>query len=208
MALAWTLAALWAGAGLQGLPFVQDVENGIDWLWKTLTKHDPMVAWRMRALLADTGLGKVGADMVLRGPLSSITGADFGSRLGFGKIITDDVAPWLGAGEAALTFPSIVFGAFNGAHKRAASHQPASAVASVLPAALRHPVQAAIDAEKGVKSQTGKTTYVPRSKVTAADTVRESLGLTPLDTARAREKAEYRYRATHAHGSRPKDETP
>lgn len=207
--LAWSLAALWAVAGLQGLPFVQDAENFMDGIWQKLTKHDPMLAWRMRALLADTGLGKVGADLVLRGPLSVITGADFASRLGFGKVITDDVMPLvLGASEAAMTFPSIVMGAFTAAHKRAASHQPESAAAAFLPAGLRHPVQAAIDAEHGVKSQSGKRTYVPAKKFSAYDQALETVGLTPLDVARAREKAEYQYRAKLAHGPRPKDMTP
>lgn len=209
IALAWTLAALWAVAGLQGLPFVGDAENLADAVWKQITKHDPMVEWRLRALLVDAGLGKTGADLIMRGPLSVISGADFSSRLGFGSPITNDVLPLLSGGEqAALTFPSIVMGIYSGATKRLASHQPASAAASTLPAALKHPAQAVIDREHGIKSQTGKTTYVPARKVTAADTAAEGLGFTPLDVARAREHADYRYRARTARGSRPKDTTP
>lgn len=207
-AMGWTLAALWAGAGLQGLPFVQDAENLVDNLWKAITKHDPMIAWRVRAMLADSGLGKTGADLVLRGPLSVMSGMDFSSRLGFGDVITRDVAPWFGGEESALTFPSIAMGAYSGLTKRLASHQHASAAAEVLPGGLRHPVQAAIDAQHGVKSQTGKTTYVPARKFTAGDEIGEALGLTPLDVARAREHQEYQFRAKNARGSRPRDMTP
>ena len=68
--------------------------------------------------------------------------------------------------------------------------------------------QAAIEAEHGVKSQTGKTNYVPASKFGAYDEAVTALGFTPLDVTRAREKADYRFRAKNAHGSRPKDMTP
>lgn len=209
IAAAWSMAALWAAAGLQGLPFVQDAENGIDEIWKALKGKDPMLAWRLRAMLVDTGLGKTGADIVMRGPLSTATGIDFASRLGFGDVITRDIAPWFGAAnEMALTFPSIVAGSLRAAKARAGSHQPAAAAAAFLPAALRHPAQAVIDSEHGVKSQSGKTMYVPARKFTGADEAKEAAGFTPLDVARAREHAEFRYRAKNAHGKRPPDTVP
>ena len=209
LALTWTLAALWAGAGLQGLPFVQDAENATDALWKAATGRDPMTAYRLRQYLADSGLGKVGADLVLRGPLSLGLGVDMSSRLGFGDVVTRDLGPWIGAGEqAALTVPSIVEGIFQGTQKLSASHQGLRAIAEPLPAAIRHPLTAAAERQTGYKSQSGRTTYLPPSKVTPADTIATGLGFTPLDVKRAEENSEYRYRARRAHGIVPPNMTP
>ena len=209
LALMWSMLALWAGAGLQGLPFMQDAENTVDWLWRHITGKDPMVAAHLRQYMADAGLGKIGADLILRGPASVLSGVDFGSRLGFGDILTREVAPWIGAADqAALTVPSIVMGAYNGFTKLNASHQTAAAWAYLLPAALRHPAQAIIATQHGYKSQTGRTTYVPHTKVTPTDTVGTAMGFTPLDVARKREKAETQYQMKHTPHYRVKDMTP
>lgn len=198
-----TLAGLWAAAGLQGLPFVQDAENAVDALWKWARGNDPMLEWRLRAMLADSGLGRWGADMMLRGPLSTLTGVDFASRLGFGDIISREMAE-----DTAMTAPSIAAGILVGTAKRLHSHQTAAAAATPLPAGLRHPIQAEIDAEHGVKSQTGRSTYVPARKFTPGDQIAESLGFMPLDVTRARERQEYHYRAQHAHGPVPPERLP
>lgn len=198
-----TLAAIWSESGIQGSAFVQDTENAVDALWKWAHGNDPMLAWRLRAFMADSGLGRWGADLMLRGPLSTLTGVDFASRFGIGDVVSREASQ-----ETALTVPSIMFGILGGVSKRLHSHQTAAAAATPLPAGLRHPIQAEIDAEHGVKSQTGRSTYVPARKFTPGDQIAESLGFTPLDVTRARERQEYRYRAQHAHGPVPPERLP
>lgn len=212
VAMAWMAAGLWAGAGIEGLPFAQDLMNLGDVVWKALTGgqkgHDPMIANRVRQMIHDTGFGKIGSEIVMRGPISTLTGTDLAGRLGFGDVITRQ---WKGMtdGTGLLgTVPSIIASRVAAATNRYQSGQGLDAAAAeLLPAALRNPARAAIVADDGLKTQKGKM-VIPASKISGTDLAKMSAGLRPLDQQRAYAHREYNYRAPRAHGSVPRNVIP
>lgn len=207
------LANLWLLGGVAGLPFVQDLEKAYDLTAQGADKYlfsgkgaDPMSDARIRELLADAGFGKLGAELVMRGPASSMLGVDLSSRLGFGDLISRGAASPLDLVPVA----SIMWGALSGAAKRARSGQGAVAsVAQALPAAIRNPVQAVgVYPEQGARSQTGKTIYVPPKDIDIGDVVKKAAGFTPEKLSRAYERSEYLYRAKRAKGPVPRNPYP
>lgn len=195
-ALAQMMVAVWALAGTQGLPFVQDAENGADELWKFLGHKDPQIAAHIRHLLEKhSGLGQTGADMILRGPISTLLGADLTSRLGFGDPITRAVSNF----EVLGASPSILGNAILHPIQRYASHQGVvAAAAQAAPTFIRNAVQGTqVWPEQGVRAVKSGRVSVPASKITPADEVLKAMGWTPLDVTRAYERADERYRNTH-----------
>jgi hypothetical protein len=204
VALGFMLGGLWAGAGVEGLPFTQDLENGADKLWQTLTGHDPMIAFRIRAMLADAGFGKIGAEAIMRGPVSTLLGVNLADRIGFGDVLTRYVSgtDYLG------TIPSMVLSRLRAAYRREKSGQGIGAAATeLLPSGLRHPVQAAIEAERGLRSQSRKMVE-PASKISPLDTARSAAGFQPMSEARSYAREDYVYRAKRAKGSVPRNPVP
>lgn len=208
IAAGWMMAGLWAGAGIEGLPFAQDMENLGDVVWKTLTKHDPMIAHRLRDALSQAGLGKVGAEIVMKGPLSTLVGTDVSNRIGFGDVLTRQWTGLTSGTDVLGTVPSIMASRLAAAWRREQSRQGhAAAAAELLPAALRNPARAAIEAEQGLKTQKGKT-VTPASKISGADLAKIGLGFRPIEQARGYENREFSYRAKRAHGTVPHNAIP
>lgn len=208
MAAGWMMAGLWAGAGIEGLPFAQDMENLGDVVWKTLTKHDPMISYRLRDALSQAGLGKIGAEIVMKGPLSTLTGTDVSNRIGFGDVLTREWSGITSGTDVLGTVPSIMFGRLAAAWRREQTRQGhAAAAAELLPAALRNPARAAIEADQGLKTQKGKL-VTPAAKIGPADLTKIGMGFRPTAQARGYEHREYGYRAKRAHGTVPHDAIP
>jgi hypothetical protein len=184
---AWMMAALWAGTGIYGLPFTKDLENAGGLLWKSLTGVDPMIDAHIRQFLQDAGLGKIGTEILLRGPLSVMTGIDLQSRMGFGDIVTESAT----ASDLLGTIPSIVWGRMQAAWNRERTGQGmGAAAAELLPAALRNPARAMIEKERGQQSQQGTMLLTPEH-VSTSHTILRSLGLPPLAAEQARDRSEY-----------------
>lgn len=196
-------ANLWMLAGVNGLPFVQDVENGIDGIWKFLRGTDPMTDARVWSLLTNHGMSKAGAELMRDGPATAMLGVKLSSRLGFGDVASRELHGLDLVGAA----PSIMWNAITGAKKRAAAHQGADAVAAQLaPAAIRNPMRALdVYPQQGVRSQTGKTQYVKPREFTAGDLAAQAFGFTPQRVSRAYETGEFNYRREHAKGRVPKN---
>jgi hypothetical protein len=193
VAAAWMIGGLAAVAGAYGQPFVQDVENGADWAWKAVSHVDPMIDAHLREWMADAGLGKVGADILLRGPASALFGTDMPSAVGFGDIVSRSMAPT----DALGTVPSMLLGRLMAAYNRESTGQGAAiAGAELLPAALRNPAQAALQARQGVISARGEMEQ-PAGDITAADTAKRASGFTSLDAAQARARNEFDYDVAH-----------
>jgi hypothetical protein len=204
VALGYMMAGLWAGAGVEGLPFTQDLENAADKLWKALTGHDPMISYRIRAMLADAGFGKVGAEAIMRGPVSTLLGVNLSDRIGFGDILSR----YVGGTDYLGTVPSMLLGRMRAAYRREQSGQGIGAAATeMLPSGLRHPAQAAIDAMSGHKSQHGKMVE-PAAKISPLDTLRGVAGFQPLGRERAYAARDYHHRAQRAKGTVPHNPIP
>lgn len=204
VALAWMLGGLWAGAGLQGEPFVQDAQNAADWAWKQMTGHDPMLAYRLQSALAQMPWGKVGSEIAMHGPVSTLTGVDLADRIGLGDILTREMTDI----DVMGTLPSILWNTFTGAQKRLASHQQAAAVAGALPVGLRNPAMAQVEAKHGIKSESGKTIYAKPQDISPADTAIRTLGFKPMSEERDYQRNDWNYRARKAHGPVPPDPIP
>lgn len=192
---------LWLLAGVNGLPFVQDAENGIDQAWKFFRGSDPMTDARMWSYLTDNGVSRAAAEMVRDGPASAMLGVKLSSRLGFGDVATRELHGLDLVGAA----PSIMWNAFTGAKRRLDSKQGIeAAIAQAAPAAVRNPMRAAeIYPEQGVRSQTGKTRYLKPEDLSTGDRIAQGLGFTPQSVSRAYEKHEFDYRRQHAKGRVP-----
>lgn len=206
MAAAWIGAAIWATAGVEGLPFVQDIENLGDNIWKALTNKsvDPMITYRIRELLADSGFSKTGAELVMRGPIGQLLGVDLASRVGFGDPITREFS----GTDMIGTVPSILYSRYQGMNARRKNNQsPLAVAAEAMPAGIRNPMMAAAQAEQGIKTRTGKTKE-SASKMTSGELARQAVGFRPTSTARTYEQGDFAYRANHAHGPVPKNEIP
>ena len=176
IAAAWMMAGLAAGAGAFGLPFVEDGINAGEKLWKMLMHTDPMIEAHIGKFLKDAGFGKIGAEMIMRGPVSVALGADLGSRMGFGNVVTN----FLSSAEQMGTIPSIIGSRLIAAQERSETEQgPASVAAEFLPSALRNPARAAIEAQQGSETAAGKM-VMPRSQITTADSARRALGVPSL----------------------------
>lgn len=195
-ALLWIALGVWVGSGIDGLPFAQDAQNAADEAWKFFTGKDPMIPYRLRSLMSDAGIGKVGAEIVMRGPASTVLGVDLASRIGFGDILTRQFSMDTFGGMPA-TIWSVIASRASAAKKKLESKQYGSAAAELLPSALRNVALAGIETGTGIKSQTGKV-QIPKSKITATETVGRALGFTPQSLARQRMKTNYEYRARDA----------
>jgi hypothetical protein len=200
-AAAYMGLAVMALAGVSGLPFSQDIQNGYDWLHKQLTGKGSNVHADMQKWMEEkSGMGRMGADMVLRGPVSTSLGVDLTDRLGFGDPISREAQdremnPWEWAGAA----PGIIANSIGSAVTRARSGQGDVAAGSeLLPNAIKNPVKGlAIWPQQGVRSVAGGRNgqVVPARQITPADQARKAAGFEPLDVTRAYEKRENAYRA-------------
>lgn len=192
-ALGWMMAGLWAGAGIQGLPFTEDLENLGDKLSKKLFQYDPMLEARLNAMFGDNRFGKIAAQTVLYGPVGEMLGADLTHRIGFGDIATRELEALSGGVGTLAAAPDILWSHLVAAGSRARSGQYGAAAAELSPQAIRNPGLAAVDRQQGVKSQSGKTTYVAPGKLSAWETALQAAGFTPLQVARARQAQELNY---------------
>lgn len=187
VAAAWMMGALWAATGIYGLPFFQDLETAADKLIQTVTGENPMIDAHLRSFLNDAGLGKIGTEILLRGPLSVLFGTDLSSRIGFGDIVSRD----LSSSDLVGTVPSILFGRLAAAWNRLQSGQGSTAAAvEFLPNALRAPARAYIDSQQGILSRGGRMEQTA-GNLTRGDIAMQSLGFTPLKQEQAFARNEY-----------------
>ena len=187
VAAMWMLAGLGATAGAYGIPFLQDIENGGDALWKFATNEDPMIDAHIRELMADAGVSKLGAEMTLRGPASIFTGTDLSSATGFGELLSRPASP----ADLLGVVPSMMARMFYSGVGRIRSGQGAAAgAAELLPAALRNPAEAAIQARQGIFSAQGSPAMTA-GQLSTADIAKRAIGLTPLDVAQARARRNF-----------------
>jgi hypothetical protein len=184
MAGVYMMAALFLGAGLGGLPFSQDIENGADRLWRFFTGRDPGLQYKLQDAMQDHGFGRIGAEIAMRGPLSELLGVDLGSRIGFGDVLTREFE----SANVLGTVPSIIGTSFYGAWQRAGTGQlPAAVAAEMAPGALRGPLRAYAATEQGIVSRSGMP-GVPAQSLSSADIARLASGFTPLTVTRHNEE--------------------
>lgn len=193
-ALTILAAGIWLTAGIEGFPFVVDAMNFTDFLGKQLFEADPMLEFRVRQLLASAGFGKVGAEMIMRGPASTLLGIDLASRVGFGDIISREMQS--GPVNAMGTVPSILYNRYSAVRERMQTHQSTPAIAGeLLPALARNPMSAVAMDQEGLKSRRGKI-IMPRSELSTSDLIEKAAGFTPLSVERKYQENNYQREAS------------
>lgn len=195
VAAAWMMGGLAMGAGVAGLPFTTDMENAADKLWQFFTKRNPMMATRIQAdlaqLMGNGQWGKIGAEMVMRGPMSEALGVDLPSRIGFGDVLSRDI-PWTNPSDSLGAAPSILWGRLAAAKERLESGQGAGAAAGeLLPTAIRNPIRAYEQSQNGVRSISSGKPVPGLAKPSGTDIAKQALGVTPQDYERAYQRREY-----------------
>jgi len=187
------LGALGLGAGMSGLPFVEDAENGADALWHHFTGRDPDLKHKLHDAMGDAGFGQIGADMIMRGPLSVALGINLGSRIGFGDVLSREFE----SSNVLGTIPSIMWSGYTGASQRLASDQNGAAVAAeVVPFVARGPLRAWSAAHQGVVSRKG-VPQIAADNLSAADIAKLGAGFTPLKITERQEETSRYIKAQH-----------
>jgi len=80
-----------------------------------------MLHYRVQQMLVDAGFSKIGAEIAMRGPLAHLLGVDLAGRIGFGDVLSRNVAPFIGGGNGSDiigTVPSIMWSRIEAAKKR------------------------------------------------------------------------------------------
>lgn len=184
------MAALGLGAGALGLPFSEDAMKGTDATWHHFTGHDPDIKHKIEDAIQDTGMGQLGSDMILHGPLSVLTGVNLGSRVGFGDVLSREFE----SSNVLGTIPSIAWSAYSGASQRIASNQAGAAIAAeAAPGALRGPLRTYAEMRQGVTSRRG-VQQIPPENISGADLTKTALGFQPLNVMHRQEEAERYYK--------------
>lgn len=202
-ALLWTLGAFWTMAGVDGVPFAQDVQNFADYLWKKASGKDPMIGYRIQAELASM-FGKPGADMILHGPASALSGVDVASRLGLGDLISRN---WPDAENVLGAYPSIIMGRAVAANSLVRSGQYEAAAAQAFPAGIRNVIMADAERRNGIRTRAGRP-LVQQENVGAPETVARGLGFTPEKAEHRYQANDFRYRAKHSRMGAPPNPVP
>lgn len=181
MAAAMMTAMMLAAGGLAGLPFAEDFADAYDNIVKAITGDDPQTIATIQEAMSDWGLGKLGAEAMLRGFSRSTTGLDLSRSLGMGNVAPrlSDPLQMLGPTPAAL-----LAGPYYGYQRFQSGQGPAAAAMEVAPRALKGPIQAAaVLPDEGLATRRGRT-VIPPSEISAGDRAARTLGFQPASFSR------------------------
>ena len=178
MAATLMLATLMLTAGLDGLPFAEDMRDISEAVYSFLTGTDVDFERQLRAMLVDIGFSKEMAEVIMKGP-SRLAGMDLGARIGQGNFIPDaSMSDMLGI-PAAASYERI-----KESIERTHQGQDMAALAALMPKAVRDLMWASvIMPDEGVVSRSG-TRLVAPSEIDATDIGMKMLGIQPAKFAR------------------------
>lgn len=189
------LTGLVLGAGLGGLPFVNDAERIANQVGKWVNDMiDPRLDAQFRGYIADSGFAKMAAGFFGTDPLTvaeatteglsrSLLGLDLGRRIGLGNILPGNTDLL-----TAVPFLDATVGKVEEAYKRAQDSQTMGAIAALLPAAAANPLKAFGSwPNEGINPQAGGVPYFKASEVTPQMQAARALGFQPATLARRQE---------------------
>ena len=187
VAAALMVGMMLMGGGLLGLPFAEDATDLYDNIAK-IFGDDPQTVHTLQAAMADHGLGKLGAEAVLRGVSREATGLDLSRSLGMGNVAPrmDNPLQMLGPTPAA-----IAGGLYYGWQRLEGGQSPAAAAMELAPRALKGPIQAtSVLPEEGLVSRSNRQ-IIPPSQITTGERVARSMGFQPAEFSREYERRAY-----------------
>lgn len=196
IAAAFMMGALALGAGMAGLPFAQDTGNAADAVWRHFGGYNPEIGAKLEDMLG-SAIGKVGAQIVLHGAPSVFPGIDLGGRIGFGDVVSRMMDP----ANVMGTMPAIMWKSWENAKARWDNGQGLSAAAAeAVPFALRGPLRALNESERGIVSRSGLQ-LMPPSALSTGDLIRTGFGFTPESVAEMYRERQRYYEAQQAQPS-------
>lgn len=187
VAVALMVGMMLMGGGLLGLPFAEDATDLYDNIAK-IFGDDPQTVHTLQAAMADHGLGKLGAEAVLRGVSRQATGLDLSRSIGMGNVAPrmDNPLQMLGPTPAA-----IAGGLYYGWQRLEGGQSPAAAAMELAPRALKGPIQAtSVLPEEGLVSRSNRQ-IIPPSQITPGQRVARSMGFQPAEFSREYERRAY-----------------
>ncbi len=180
-ALGAILLTIIAIAGLKGLPFEDDTQKLIEALFKFFKKRDLDIDTDVREAIIKYTHSPAIAEGLIHG-IPSALGVNLSGRLGFGNIIPDTQAGFMGPWFNLLyEKPALVAKDLSEGHYQ-------QALADGLPTALANPLTGYIWTHDGVRTQKGQK-VIDASKVSEADRAIKTLGFTPSDVSQKRDEA-------------------
>lgn len=186
-----TAALMLGGLGMMGgvmaLPFVEDIEGALDWVWKHLSDTAPDLQTELRRSF-DALFGEGAGSVVLHG--ARPMGVDW-SGIGFGEIVSKNARSPLDLAGAAL---SVGLSAPYNAYQRYSSGQGELAAArELLPNAAKHMLDA-LYPELSLTSISGKSKMLSEQQLSDADRVKMGLGFQPEIKAEKGQQTQERIR--------------
>ncbi len=177
-ALGSLLFAVWAFAGIKGIPFEEDMEDLIEFVYGYLTKTDLDIDAEMRDFLTKK-FGEVPAEAILKGLPAAFANMDMSQRLGFGTMIPGDASDALGVSGELYKKPKRALDALG-------RGEPGAAAAEILPSAFANPIKAYIWNKHGVYTRKGAK-IIDNQDLTTADVGLKSIGITTSKISRTRD---------------------
>lgn len=182
---------MWSFAGLEGLPFAEDVRDAIEALYRKFSKKDVDLEQAAYDALYEMGSPSWIADALLRGPFRA-TGMDISRRVGMGQLVprVADVT------DIGMPF-ELTWGRLSRAMDFIAQQRYLEATAQGLPSAMANPLQSWAWSQNGVVTGAGNTTIAP-DNLSGYDLALKALGVLPTSVARGREVANAQRRSEHS----------
>lgn len=192
-------AAIMAFAGALGIPFAQDLIQGIEGLARLFGQPDPMLEGQLYDLMQDSYFNHTATDAILKGPARQYLGVDLSTRLGFGNIAPDlQLNPYAMLGAV----PSIIAMTAQQVAERHMGDQTYGQFSPLMPAALRNPYNAFVvypnEGVRTARENPNDPGVVEPSELTTADQIKRALGYQPTTVANAYEDRIYQQRLAAA----------
>jgi N12 class adenine-specific DNA methylase len=190
MALGIIMLSVVAMAGLKGIPFEDDIQGLLEWLYKYKTGKDLDIDTEFREELAKRTSPFI-AETLIKGIPASLLNVDLSNRLGFGNVVPDQQSDFLGV------WYNLIYERPLKSLEYANSGDMTRAVAEISPAFLRNPIDAYLWSTDGVRTKKGAK-VIDSSSVSDVDVAMKFFGFTPADISRERDYVFSKTRASSA----------
>lgn len=188
---AYSLALMFAVAGLWGMPGADDLRNLLERFYKAVVGEDLDLKTKFRELVYRLSGSAMLAQMLSKG-VTYPAGLDLSGRIGMGNIAPDSALQVFGIPA------DLLIGREVRALEMASRGHWQLAMAELLPNFIKNPMQAADWAESGIRSQATGKVAIPAENVTAGDVTQKAIGFTPARISNIREAQWAKTRANRA----------
>jgi DNA repair protein RadC/GNAT superfamily N-acetyltransferase len=177
---AYSLALMFAVAGIWGMPGADDLRNLLERFYKAIFGEDLDLKTKFRELVYRLSGSPMLAQIASKG-VTYPAGLDLSGRIGMGNIAPDSPLQVFGIPA------DLLIGREMRALEMASRGHWQLAMAELLPNFIKNPMQAADWAESGIRSQATGKVAIPAEDITAGDVAQKAVGFTPARVSNIRE---------------------